>query len=220
LAERPPGRLKILALVALLAAAGGLGAAVLRRIPMPAPKLDMTPVLAAVLDDAGSPRVGPANAEVTVVIFTDYRCPICRATAPALKAARDREPGLRVIYKDWPIFGAESEAEARIALAADRQGRYAQAHDALMAANGAMDEAALAAFAVTTGLDLARLQADLAAHRAEFDAQIARQAREAWSLGLEGTPGYLVGRRLYKGGLDAPRLDAAIALARKDARRD
>ena len=205
-----------------LAVALGLGlgvSALLRAQPPSAPKLELTPVVLAVLTDPGSPSVGPAQADVTVVVFTDYQCPICRAHEPALQAALARDHGLRVVYKDWPILGAASVQAARLALAADRQGRYGALHDALMRTSRRLDAYGLRATAADAGIDWPRLQADLSAHGAEFDAQLARQAGEAWSLGIEGTPAYLVGLRLYKGGLDEAALARAIATARREARR-
>ena len=195
----------------------GLGAsALLRAQPPPGRRLELTPVVRAVLTDPGSPSVGPAGADVTVMVFTDYQCPICRAHEPALQAALARDHGLRVVYKDWPIFGEASQQAARLALAADRQGKYRALHDALMHTSRRLDPEGLRATAAEAGIDWTRLQADLAAHTAEFDAQLARHAGEAWSLGIEGTPAYLVGLRLYKGGLGDIALRHAIATARQE----
>src|SRR5689334_11703735 len=63
-------------------------------------QLTRTPVVAAVLDDPGSPRADPADAQVTIVVFTDYQCPICKADAPALARLQAADPTVRVIYKD------------------------------------------------------------------------------------------------------------------------
>jgi protein-disulfide isomerase len=179
-------------------------------------RLTLTPVVAAVLNDAGSPRAGAAgSADVTVVVFTDYRCPICKATDPALARALAADPFLRVIYKDWPIRGAISDLAARTALAADRQGRYLAVHDALMAARGPLDAERIAAIAAEAGADPARLAADLDTHAREIDAQLGRHSQQAFGLGLAGTPGYLVGPYLYDGGLDDRRLAHAIGLARR-----
>ena len=179
-------------------------------------RLTLTPVVAGVLNDAGSPRAGAAgSADVTVVVFTDYRCPICKATDPALARALAADPFLRVIYKDWPIRGAISDLAARTALAADRQGRYAAVHGALMAARGPLDAARIAAIAAEAGADPVRLASDLTTHAREIDAQLGRHSQQAFGLGLAGTPGYLVGPYLYDGGLDDRRLAHAIRLARR-----
>ena len=187
-------------------------------LPKPAQPLTRTPVVAGTLDDMGSPRAGPADADVTVVIFTDYRCGICQATDPALERLLAKDPKVRVIFKDWPIRGADSTIAAHAALASDRQGRYLAFHTALMASRGPLDPPRIDQIAAGAGLDVARLRADQAAHAAEIDAQLGRHNIQAFGLGLAGTPAYLVGPYLIQGGLDDRQLAAAVRRARRAAR--
>lgn len=194
-----------------------LGVAVtvaLQLAPKNAKPLTRTPVVEAVLTDPGSPSVGPAAADVTIVIFTDYQCPICKATDPALERLIATDPHVRVIFKDWPIFGSASQAAARAALAAHRQGKYLAFHRALMAARTKLDDAQIRRIAIASGVDWARLTEDSASHAAEIGRQLDQQATQAWSLGLQGTPAYLVGPYLIEGGLDERHLAQAVARAR------
>lgn len=190
----------------------------LRIGPPPTQALTASPVVMAVLHDAGSPAVGNPAADVTIVVFTDYRCPICRGTDPALAAALHADPHLLVIYKDWPIFGEASRYAARVALAAQRQGLYGAAHDALMTTRRPLDRAAVRDVVTAAGVDWPRVEADLAANGDEIDAQLKRHAFQAWSLGIEGTPAYLIGPNLYRGGLGGPALRRAIVRAREASR--
>lgn len=187
----------------------------LRLAPKPAQELRLTPVVRAVLGDAGSPRIGPAAAEVTVVVFTDYQCPICKTTDPALERLLAADPGVRVIYKDWPVLGEASTQAARVALAADRQGRYAAVHRAFMGSRAKLDAARIEALAVGAGVDWARATAVLAADGPAIDRQLEQHAAQAWSLGMQGTPGYLVGAYLIPGGLDDRQLRLAVKRARR-----
>ena len=201
-----------------LAAVLALGVAVsagLRALPREGQRLTQTPVVETVLTDPGSPRAGAARPDVTIVIFTDYQCTICKATDPALTRRLAADPKVAVIYKDWPIRGPLSELAARTALAAAYQGRYAQVHAALMAARGTLSPPRIADLAAGAGADPVRLAADLSAHAREIDAQIGRHRMQAFSLGLQGTPGYLVGPYLLNEGLDDRRLAQAVARARK-----
>ena len=196
----------------------GLGLAAsawLQRLPAADQRLTLTPVVRTALNDLGSPAFGPSDADVVIVVFTDYQCPICKVTDPALQRLMARDPKVRVIFKDWPVFGARSHAAARAALAAQRQGRYRALHAALMASNVRPDPVPLRRVAEAAGVDWTRLQADLAAHSAEIDAQISRHAVQAWSLGLQGTPGYLVGPYLILGGLDDRKLAQSVRRARQ-----
>ena len=201
-----------------LAAVLALGVAVsagLRALPREGQRLTQTPVVETVLTDPGSPRAGAARPDVTIVIFTDYQCTICKATDPALTRRLAADPKVAVIYKDWPIRGPLSELAARTALAAAYQGRYAQVHAALMAARGTLSPPRIADLAAGAGADPVRLAADLSAHAREIDAQIGRHRMQAFSLGLQGTPGYLVGPYLLNEGLDDRRLAHAVDRARK-----
>lgn len=188
---------------------------VLQNRPPPALPLTLTPVIADVLGDPGTPRVGPADADVVVVLYTDYRCPICRRTDPALERLVARDPKVRVHYKDWPILGEQSMLGARAALAAERQGKYLAMHRALMADNAPLNAAEVRRIAAEAGLDPARLEVDLVQYDKEIDRQLAAHASQAFALGLKGTPAYLVGPYLIQGGLDDADLDAAVARARK-----
>lgn len=202
-----------LSLVAVLAL-GALATAVFQRLPPPARPLERTPVVVAVLDDAGSPRAGTARPDVTIVVFTDYKCPICRATDPALARLLAEDPGVQVIFKDWPVLGERSKVAARLALASAVQGRYPAFHAALMAEGGGLSDAEIERAAATADVDWSRLQRDLAANAERIDRQLDGHGFQAWSLGLQGTPAYLVGPYLIQGGLDAGGLKRAVRKAR------
>ena len=215
-----PGSRHLIRRYGLVAAivAGVTASWLLQALPRPAQPLARTPVVAGVLDDPGSPRAGLRDAYVTVVIFTDYRCGICQATDPALERLLAKDPGVQVIFKDWPIRGADSTIAAHAALASDRQGRYRAFHTALMASRGSLDPQRIDRIAAEAGLDVARLRADQIAHAPEIDAQLRRHAFQALGLGLAGTPAYLVGPYLIQGGLDDGQLAAAVRRARRKAR--
>jgi len=210
------GRLNRPGLSLALAVAVGLIAYVwLQGLPAQGPKLTLTPVVARVLNDPGAPASGAARPDVVVVIFTDYQCAVCKGTDPALGRLLARDPGVRVIWKDWPIRGPASDFAARVALAAHRQGRYVQVHDALMAARGQLTPERITDIAHRAGADPARLAADLQNDARAIDEQLGRHRLQAFSLGLQGTPAYLVGPYLIQGGLDDRALAAAVRKARR-----
>lgn len=188
---------------------------ILQRLPRTSQTLVRTPVVNAVLTDPGSPRAGAAAPDVTIVVFTDYQCPVCKATDPALQQLIDHDPHVRVIFKDWPIFGAQSKSAARMALAADRQGKYLAVHRALMAARVRLDDDAIRRIGIAAGVDWTRLTDVETSEAAELTRQLDNHARQAWSLGLQGTPAYIVGPYLIEGGLDERHLAQAVKRARK-----
>src|SRR5579859_1941102 len=86
------------------------------------------------LSEPGVPLLGSAAADIVVVEYFDYNCPFCRALAPAFHPFVERDHAAAVLYKEWPVFGGVSVYAAQSALAATYQGKYLQAHDALISA--------------------------------------------------------------------------------------
>lgn len=166
-----------------------------------------------VLQDQASPQTSEGSASLTVVMFTDYQCPACRTAAPALQAAIARDGNVRLVYRDWPIFGEGSVRAARVALAAHRQGIYPSLHDQLMK-SGSFDDAALQDAVETAGGDWQRLKADLLAHGTAIENRIAANSWDAFALGLRGTPGYLIGPLLVEGALTEREFVRALEQAR------
>ena len=158
---------------------------------------------------------GAANADVTLVEYFDYDCPVCRHVEPALRKLLATDHGVRLIRKDWPVFGEASEYAAYCSFAAAREGKYQAAHEALIASRDDLDSkeevrAALRA----AGFDVKLLDADIKRHAREYAAELARTAGETAALGLRGTPGLIVGNQLVPGGIDYPALNRLVAQAR------
>jgi protein-disulfide isomerase len=170
----------------------------------------------ALFRDPGDPWFGAARPAVTLVEFTDYRCPYCRRMHPVVAELVAHEPGLRVVVKEIPILGPASVTAARAALAAHAQGKFAPFHDALMRLRGEPDEATLLQLAAETGLDPARFQRDMAS--AEVARRLTANLRLAQALGIQGTPAYVVGETLLPGAVPLEQLREAVARARRQAR--
>ena len=148
----------------------------------------------AILNDPAAPTAGNPKGDVTVVAYLDYNCPFCKKSAPDLERAAQEDGQIRIVYKDWPILTDASSYGARMALAANYQGGYRKVHDALMAIPGrGISQERMTEAIEASGVDLRRLEADLAAHRDEITALLRRNLEQAGALGLEGTPTYLIG---------------------------
>lgn len=170
------------------------------------------PAVQAILADRSPPSIGPADADLTMQVFTDYRCPACRRADPAMHRAVAGDGRVRLIYRDWPIFGDMSRRAARVALASGS--RYPRVHRALMAEPRALTDAVLRSIITTAGGDWGRLLADLETRGPAIDALLDTNARAAATLGLQGTPAYLIGPHIVTGALD----EAGFARAFDQAR--
>jgi protein-disulfide isomerase len=163
-----------------------------------------------------TPRSGAAQGEVTIVEYFDYDCPVCRHLEPELRKLLANDPKVRVIRKDWPVFGEASEYAAYCSYAAAREGRYEAAHAALIASRMDLDSKEDVQKALrTAGFDVQRLNADIQLQAKEYRDVLTRNRRETAALGLQGTPGLIVGNQLVLGGIDYPGLERLVAQARK-----
>ena len=174
----------------------------------------------SVLRDSAAPVLGNAEGDLTIVEYFDYQCPDCRKLQPSLADVVREDGNIRFVAKDWPIFGDDSRYAAQLALAAQFQGKYAVAHDALFNAKGKLARPITEELLATAGIDVERAKSDLASHRTEIDALVARNDSQARALAFRGTPALIVGTFRIPGGIDAANLRLAIADARAAAKPD
>lgn len=161
------------------------------------------------------PAAGAKDADVTIVEFFDYNCPFCKKTAPELQKLLHVDPKVRILYKEWPIFGDVSAYAARSALAANWQGKFLIAHEALIGSAHDLDETAqVDAILEGVGVNLTQLARDRTTHATEITATLARDAQEAASLGFRGTPGIVIGRQLLPRSLTLKELEQLTQSAR------
>ncbi|QUD88145.1 DsbA family protein [Phenylobacterium montanum] len=155
--------------------------------------------------------VANPNGKVTLTEFYDYRCPHCVNIAPGVLNLIKANPDLRVVFKEFPIFGAASErAAAGAVLVKQSGGDYLGVYHDFMTTRP-LDEAAVDRILKAHGTDPARL--DDALVRAAADRQLADVRNLAISLDIDGTPAFIIGDTLIPGeDLDA--VKAAIAKAR------
>ncbi len=142
--------------------------------------------------------VGPVDAPVTLVVYSDYQCPFCASwsadTGPVMLDYAERGD-LRIEFRDIVIFGEESERAAHAAYAAGLQGHYLDYHHALfpdgekLPPRGLRDEH-LVAKAEELGLDVERFVADLDSQ--EVAAAVQRNVDEAAAIGAFSTPAFLL----------------------------
>ena len=141
---------------------------------------------------------GPVDAPVVLVMFSDFQCPYCaqwsHETLPVLREYVERGE-LRIEYRDVNIYGEESERAARAVLAAAKQDRFQEYHDALFSGGEIrspqeLDEESLVDLAGELGLDTEQFTADL--NSEEVAATIDANAQQGIELGAMSTPAFLL----------------------------
>ena len=155
--------------------------------------------------------LGNPNGKVTLVEFSDYACGFCRQSTADVAHLIATNPDLKVVVREYPILTPESADAARMALAAAQQGKFAAFHQAMFE-HGPPSAETITAAAQRAGVDLA--QAHSAIEGGQFEAQLQGNMQLAQSLGLNGTPSWIVGDEALTGAQGADRIGAAIAAAR------
>jgi protein-disulfide isomerase len=147
-----------------------------------------------ILNDPETPTGGNPNGDLTIVDFFDYNCPYCKAAAKSLEKVVKNDGNIRLVYKDWPILHPTSIIGARLALAAKYQGKYLPVHHALMDIPGyGVAQEKMIEATHNAGIDAAQLDSDMTAHADDIARLIKRNLNIAEAIGLQGTPGFLVG---------------------------
>jgi protein-disulfide isomerase len=174
--------------------------------------------LDTITNDPEAPVAGNPAGDVTIVAFLDYNCPYCKKSVPELERVLATDSGVKLVYKDTPVLTEASVFGARMALAAKYQGAYLKVHNALMRVPGRRNPQPMMEDAIaSSGVDIARLKADLEKHGAEIDALIKRNVAQADALGFEGVPDFIIGSFKANGYLDYDTFKSAIAQARAEA---
>lgn len=182
---------------------------------MPRARASAAPISDAPLfNDPHDPILGNPHGTLPIAEFFDYRCPFCHRMHPLIARLLRDDPDIRYVAKEWPVFGGPSVTAARVALAANWQGKFAAVNDALFTATGPLDQARIDAAAQGAGVDMARLHHDLSARDTELQEMLGRVSQQAASLALQGTPGFVIGMYLVPGALSYDDLQKVVAEAR------
>ena len=175
------------------------------------PKLLEDPVTIPV---AGAPAIGPADARITMVEFSDFECPYCAIAMKQVKALMAAYPkDIRLIYKQFPLsMHPHAQLAAEAALAANEQGKFWEMHDILFTNFRKLSHDSMVEWAKEIGLDVNKFKADL--DSAKFASVVKKDTSDGDTAGVYGTPAFFINGKLYNGPMtmDAvkPILDAEL----------
>jgi protein-disulfide isomerase len=155
---------------------------------------------------------GAKQADVVLVEFFDFNCPYCRQSSADVERLLNEDPNLKVVFRDMPVLGPDSERFARAGLSAAEQGRYLRFYRDVFKGQGALTQERLIRHVRAAGLDEARVATDLSSKAVA--AEIEKNLGLGRALGLTGTPSYVVGNRILSGAVGYDELKKAIAEAR------
>ena len=166
-----------------------------------------------------SPRqvvLGNPSGNVTFVEFFDYNCGYCKRAMDDMLTLLKDDPNLKVVLKEFPVLGPGSVEAAQVAVAVrmqDKTGKkYLEFHQKLLGGRGQADKARALAVAKDIGLDMGRLDKDLASP--EVKATLQESFKLAEALGLNGTPSYVIGDNVVVGAVGLESLKEKVNTSR------
>ena len=166
-----------------------------------------------------SPRqvtAGNPQGDVTFVEFFDYNCGYCKRAMTDMFDMMKDDPKLKVVLKEFPVLGPGSVEAARVAVAVrmqDKSGKkYMEFHQKLLGGRGQADKARAMAVAKEVGMDMARLDKDMASD--EVRQTLETNLKLAEKLGLNGTPSYVIGSNVVVGAVGLDKLKENVNSAR------
>ncbi|MBN2331207.1 MAG: DsbA family protein [Candidatus Aenigmarchaeota archaeon] len=208
---------------------GGLREAQPSQPAAEAPSAPSAPAVTGPLDD-DDPYLGPDDAKVTVVEFSDFQCPYCSAADGTYQALVDRfksqdptwepaVPGLRqlaaegkikFVYRDFPLNSIHSYAQkaAEAAECADDHGKFWEYHDRLFE-SGKLDMTSLKQHAVDLGLDAAQFNECLDSGKQA--GEVAKDLQDGSAAGVGGTPAFFINGKLISGARSFKVFEQAIS---------
>jgi protein-disulfide isomerase len=162
------------------------------------------------VESEGHPSTGGKDAPVTIVEFSDFQCPFCRAAENSLKAVKDRYGDkVRLVYLDFPLgMHAHAMDAARAGRCAGEQGKFWQFHDIMFADQSKLTPADLKADAKNLGLDTKAF--DTCFDSNKYDAEIHKDMSQGTTLGVTATPTFYINGRQVLGAQPPDRFDEVI----------
>ena len=160
--------------------------------------------------------LGNPDGDVTLVEFFDYSCGFCKRALPDLLTLLKEDTKLKIVLKELPILGPGSLDAARVAVAVRMQDpggqKYIAFHQELLGNPGPVGREKALAVAKDQGLDMTRLEQDMASE--EIVSTIKEDVQLASAVGITGTPGYVIGKQVVHGAVGIAELKRQIDAAR------
>lgn len=162
--------------------------------------------------DKNSPQYSPKGYNVTIVEFYDYNCGYCKKANATVKQLISEDKKLRVIFKDFPILGESSYELSKISIAVNLidSDKFIKFHDALMASQERTKDGAVKV-AVSVGIKKDKLEKTLKDKKDKIDEILQKNLALGSAIGINGTPGFVIGEELIPGALDITTFREKIA---------
>jgi protein-disulfide isomerase len=162
------------------------------------------------LNIQGDPVIGPENAKVTIVEFSDFQCPYCAAAAVQAKMVLEKFPNdVRLVFKQFPLDNhSQAFVAAEAAVAAHAQGKFWEMHNILYANYRTITPQNILVWAKTIGLDYKRLASEV--DSGKYKEAVENEVKQGEIAGVQGTPSFFFNGRRYSGAFQADAIEQLL----------
>ena len=175
----------------------------------------MKPLRTALERDPNTPVLGNPDGDVTIVEFFDYNCGYCKLMFPKVWGYVQNDGNIRWVLKDMPSLSESSVSAARAGLAAEKQGKYLEMHQAMITHSGQLTEDDIVSYAKSLGLDMEKFEKDR--NDKSLDEIFNANRALASSLGFRGIPNFIIGDYVSPGAMMGDELDVGVKAVREKA---
>jgi protein-disulfide isomerase len=158
----------------------------------------------------------PAGYDVSIVEFYDYNCGYCKKAQASVEDLIKSDSKVRIIYREFPILGPDSLEMAKVSVAVNiiNPKAFKSFHDELMKTKEKGKSAALKA-AKSAGINVAELEKTISSKKDEIEKIINSSIELGSSIGISGTPGFIIGEELIPGAIEKSSLQEKIKTIRE-----
>ncbi len=161
-----------------------------------------------ILKNIDNPGIFQKNATITIYEFFDYNCGYCKLVVKTIMEVLSEDKKINFVFVEFPILSQQSYIVAKAALASKKQDLYNSFHLSLMKIKGRVDQDKIFNIAKKVGLNINQLKIDM--NSPDIEKQLTQNREIAKSLGLNGTPAFIIGDIIYSGALDKNNLKKII----------
>lgn len=166
----------------------------------------------AVLNDEDLPYAGNGNGDHVIAEFFDYDCPVCKMQFKVFQEMLKKDPELKIVFHEFPIFGPTSEENSHLGLAVSKlyPEKYYEFHSKMMEGKGhETDTKRTYAIMKELGFDIAKVEK--MSKSDEVQKQLLKSRELGEKLRIQGTPAVIIGDELIPHLVQGPELEAKLS---------
>ncbi len=162
----------------------------------------------SVIPEDGIVQIGDKNAKNTIIEFMDYFCGYCKKVHPELLQIANERDDTRLIFLQHPVLSESSKLLANMVIAANKQNKGIEFHNALFEIEGSLNNAKLKQIIEDLEINSAKLNIDMSKDEVKNIVKIS--SFMASGSGARGTPTFFINEEIVVGYISMDRIKSLL----------